>query len=124
MKSKLSKVFKKPVLGAVIVSSLLLSQGIFASPNVPISGGSVNLDEISNQRITLFGSEVKVGGGTWEYGVGPVNVYSYYQHLTKDHSATAEGLRTKTVKKLAGTEAKARTIKNPAGGNKARWNTF
>lgn len=103
MKSNKSKIFKKLVLGAVVISSLLTGQGAFASSNVPLAGGSVDLDKINNQLITPFSTQ-KVGGGIWEYGVGRVNVYSHYQHMTKEHSATARGIREKTDRQLAGTE--------------------
>jgi lactococcin 972 family bacteriocin len=29
------------------------------------------------------------GGGTWNYGVGPLNVYSHYSHKNDVHKATA-----------------------------------
>lgn len=29
------------------------------------------------------------GGGTWSYGVGPINVYSHYHHARSVHKATA-----------------------------------
>ncbi|ABR46342.1 bacteriocin, lactococcin 972 family [Alkaliphilus metalliredigens QYMF] len=123
MKNNLSRIFKKSVLGAVVISSLLTSQGVFASSNTPLAGGSVDLDKISGQLITPF-SVQEVGGGRWEYGVGSVNVYSYYQHMTKEHSATVKGLRERKDRQLAGTEARATTAKNPLGGNRAWWNTY
>ncbi len=70
------------------------------------------------------------GGGLWQYGVdaGLVGqVWSNYQHSTKNHTATAcDGSVAHTCKQAAavkGAWAKASTNKSN-GGNTAFWNTL
>ncbi len=69
----------------------------------------------------------KVGGGLWEYGVEG-NVFSYYHHKTKYHSATAcnNGMfdQCRKVSSAPNKWAKATKAASWAGGNTAYWDTY
>jgi lactococcin 972 family bacteriocin len=71
---------------AVCALMLLMSAAAFAE-----SGSAL----LSNTRVTPF-AQVSVGGGTWNYGTGWIDManikycWSDYYHKTKLHSATAK----------------------------------
>lgn len=106
------------VMAVSSIAPVIASEG---QADVSVNGGSVNLDELDERNPAAIEN---VGGGKWEYGVGPVNVYSNYNHDSKSHSAMVKGIVEDRDSQLAGTPAKASTIKNPLGGNIAKWNAW
>ena len=88
-----------------------------------INGGSVNLDEL-DERNPASVVWVDGGNGRWEYGVGPVNVYSNHDNFTNNPLAKVKGVKADEVKTLKGIPAKAKAVKNPLGGNTAGWGTW
>lgn len=118
LKRKITGLAAVTVIAVSSIAPVIASEG---QADGSINGGSVNLDELDERNPA---SVVSVGGGTWEYGVGPINVYSYYQHHAKNHSATVRGLKEVKDIQPPGIQARARTIKNPAGGNTANWNAW
>jgi lactococcin 972 family bacteriocin len=68
------------------------------------------------------------GGGLWQYGTTSQTVFSYYNHSSKNHTATAcDGSLFKTCRQVAaikGQWARSTTQKTWTGGNTAFWNTL
>jgi lactococcin 972 family bacteriocin len=96
-----------------IMSALSLTPASDVKAATPIS---VPMDTTTN-----------AGGGLWQYGVSG-NVFSYYHHATKGHTATACDGRDpfKTCKQVAAVKnnwARAATNAGPRG-NTAYWNTL
>ncbi|MEG8036074.1 lactococcin 972 family bacteriocin [Sphingomonas sp. LR61] len=68
----------------------------------------------------------KVGGGTWIYGTGGGNSYSYYDHKTKKHSSTAcsgYGTSCRGSGWVAKEKRSVAKVLKTAWGNTAFWNT-
>ncbi|WP_350224770.1 lactococcin 972 family bacteriocin [Leifsonia sp. fls2-241-R2A-40a] len=69
---------------------------------------------------------VNAGGGLWQYG-SDSNVYSYYHHATKNHTATAcnGGIvdRCRQVAAVKNQWARATQVRS-LRGNTAYWNTL
>lgn len=98
---------RKLALAAAVLAGSLLAV-------VPVAGATA--------------TTVSVGGGLWQYGTTGTQVYSYYHHSTKYHSATAcnQDIFQPCVQvtAVAGSWAKVTLTKRFTGGNTAYWNTY
>ncbi len=120
------------VVGAAVAASAVsVPTAAGATPDSPhVPGGSAAVIGEDGARVILgdtahnpaLRTTEKVGGGVWIYGIGGGYAYSYYDHGSKEHRATACSrtacAKTGWVPKKKRAAAKALRT---AGGNTAYW---
>jgi hypothetical protein len=126
------------VVAAAIVAGAVAMPTAARAETLPASGatagGSVEIPHGENRTIivdeTAAGVGVltteKVGGGTWIYGTGGGNSYSYYDHGGKTHSSTAcagYGTSCKSSGWVSKGQRSVAQVLKTGWGNTAFWNT-
>ncbi|SDB92733.1 lactococcin 972 family bacteriocin [Shouchella lonarensis] len=127
-----------------LLSKSLFSVALAATLFVPVSeasangvtGGFVDLTDVkplSNDEITPFWIDEKVGGGTWKYRSGLTDwgmrkyAESKYDHPSKTHGASAKvgGRTANSSCAAAGKTAHAKQVGNrfDYGQTRVTWNT-
>ena len=95
------------------------------SAEIPLGENTTVIVDDTAAGVGVLTTE-KVGGGTWIYGTGGGNSYSYYDHGSKTHSSTAcagYGTSCKSSGWVSKGQRSVAQVLKTAWGNTAFWNT-
>ena len=123
-------------VGAAVVAAVMMPSSASASAlesSGGTAGGSADISGTGDTQVVIDDTDPaqilttkKVGGGTWIYGTGGGNSYSYYDHKTKKHSSTAcsgYGTSCRGSGWVAKEKRSVAKVLKTAWGNTAFWNT-
>lgn len=121
-KGMVNKMKKISILILVALSQMFLFSSVQASATNNDMQGGYDYGESTTTMIPQV--KESVGGGTWNHGISPTQVWSEYLHMGKMHSATSKNFSTSQRREAVPGSWARTSLGASLFGNEVFWSTW